>query len=256
MLLWTVHVLVVIPARIGSSRLPHKPLCLLHGQPLIRIVARRAVDYGLGRVVVASDDARVLRAVSSLAVDTVLTSPTHSSGTARVAEVVERPEYTGCGIVVNLQCDQPFVPREVVRGAIGCVEAGFPVGSAAVSLAADDQENPNRVKVVVAGGGRAVSFTRSPLYATGCESGNRVLHHVGVYAYTRAALLSWVASPQCEAERLERLEQLRPLRQGVPIGVACFDIPPPLAIDTRDDVRLASLGFVGSELLSRSRMSA
>jgi 3-deoxy-manno-octulosonate cytidylyltransferase (CMP-KDO synthetase) len=159
-------------------------------------------------------------------------------------------------MVVNLQCDQPFVPREVVRGAIGRVEAGFPVGSAAVSLAAGDQENPNRVKVVVQSGGRAVSFTRSPQYAIGGESGYRVLHHVGVYAYTRAALLSWAASPECAAERVERLEQLRPLRQGVPIGVACFDIPAPLAIDTREDLRQASSGFVGPELQSPSRMSA
>ncbi len=256
MLLWTVRVLIVIPARIGSSRLPHKPLCLLYGQPLIKIVARRAVGYGLGRVVVASDDARVLRAVSALTVDAVLTSSTHRSGTARVAEVIQRAEHSGCEIAVNLQCDQPFVPREVVRGAIGCVEAGFPVGSAAVSLAADDQANPHRVKVVVDNAGRAVSFTRSPPHATGCDSGYHVLHHVGVYAYTRAALLSWVASPECDAEREERLEQLRPLQQGVPIGVACFDIPAPLAIDTREDLRLASSGLVGPEFQSCSRMSA
>jgi 3-deoxy-manno-octulosonate cytidylyltransferase (CMP-KDO synthetase) len=236
------HVLSVIPARLGSTRLPNKPLRLLAGEPLIRRVAQRVLELGLdGPVVVATDSRRVASAVQGLGADAVLTSPWHQSGTEHVAEVIRRPEYAGFGLVLNVQGDEPFVPPEAVHGALARVAAGDPIGTAAAPMPPEHASDSNRVKVVVDGSGHAVTFTRSPVPSSPRTLVPPSLTHIGVYAYRRDALLAWVAAEPVAQETSERLEQLRPLALGMTIGVAVLDHAVPSGIDTEEDLALADL---------------
>jgi 3-deoxy-manno-octulosonate cytidylyltransferase (CMP-KDO synthetase) len=233
-----VRLLCVIPARLGSTRLPHKPLRLLGGEPLIRVVARRALELDLGGpVVVASDHPAVLQAVGPLAVAGVLTGP-HSSGTERVAAVVRRPEYLGADLVLNLQGDEPFLPREAAVGAVGRVLAGDDVGTAAQPLSDGAWRDPRRVKVEIDRRGRARRFFRTP-DAPACGKGWPTFQHMGVYAYRPDALARWMTLPPAADEAVEGLEQLRPLMCGMTIGVATVTEPAPHGIDTEDDLRTA-----------------
>jgi 3-deoxy-manno-octulosonate cytidylyltransferase (CMP-KDO synthetase) len=201
-------------------------------------VARRALALELGgAVVVASDHADVLAAVAPLGVRGVLTGP-HRSGTERVAEVVRRPEYAGADVVLNLQGDEPFLPRAAAAGAVGRVLAGDDVGTAAQPLAPDARRDPRRVKVEVDGRGRARRFYRTP-DAPACAHGEPTFQHIGVYAYRPATLARWVALPPTAEETTEGLEQLRPLRHGWTIGVATLADAAPHGIDTEDDLRTA-----------------
>ncbi len=183
------HLLCVIPARIGSTRLPEKPLRRIAGTPLICIVARRAQALNLGgQLVVATDDERVARVVRDIGIDAVLTDRRHQSGTERVAEVLARPSYAHADLVLNLQGDEPLVPADAVRGALARVTNGDAIGTAAAPLPPERAADPNRVKVTIDRNGRAVGFSRAPLPAgegASCE----YLQHIGVYAYTRRALL-------------------------------------------------------------------
>jgi 3-deoxy-manno-octulosonate cytidylyltransferase (CMP-KDO synthetase) len=234
-----VPLVCVIPARLGATRLPEKPLRLLAGEPLVRVVTRRALDLDLGGpVVVASDDERVLAAVAPLGVPAVLTRSDHASGTERVAEVASRPEYATADVVLNFQGDEPFLPRAAALGAVARVRAGDDVGTAAHPLAPGAWRDPHRVKVDVDGRGRALGFYRTPA-ARACPPRGATLQHVGVYAYSRDALRRWVALPATDEERAERLEQLRALRHGLQIGVALLDEPVPHGIDTEEDLLMA-----------------
>ena len=253
MLLWTVHVLFVIPARIGSSRIPRKPLRLLHGEPLVRRVVRNAlVSCGWSHVVVAADDQRVLEAVSDLDVDRVMSSPLHNSGTERVAEVMMRPEYADYNAAVNLQCDQVSAFGHATSSVLRCLGDGFPLATCAVPLAPRDLTDPNRVKVEIGSGGQALAFSRSAIHP---ERSTDVMLHVGIYAYTRSALSEWIALPAVAAEAQERLEQLRPLEHGMPIAVAVLDEPAPTVIDTSEDLRRARLAVPGSTAEPALRIS-
>jgi 3-deoxy-manno-octulosonate cytidylyltransferase (CMP-KDO synthetase) len=228
----------VIPARLAATRLPQKPLRLLRGEPLIRVVARRALSLDLGGpVVVASDDERVLEAVAPLGVPGVLTG-THRSGTDRVAEVARRPEYAGADVILNFQGDEPFLPREAAAGAVARVLGGDDVGTAAQPLSPDAWRDPRRVKVEVDGRGRALRFFRTP-GAPACTHQPPTFHHVGVYAYRPDTLARWSALPPTAAEEAEGLEQLRPLARGFTIGVATLTDSVPHGIDTEDDLETA-----------------
>lgn len=229
----------VIPARIASTRLPGKPLCLLRGEPLIRHVARHVRGFELdGPVVVASDDPRVLEAVGGLDVRTALTSSAHRSGTERVAEVAAHPDFAAAGVVLNVQGDEPFLPRTAAVGAVERVRGGDDVGTAAHPLAPGAWRDPHRVKVEIDGRGRARRFYRTPP-APACGRRPVTLQHVGVYAYRPAALRRWVALPPTPDEEAEGLEQLRPLAHGLRIGVAAIADAPAHGIDTHEDLRLA-----------------
>jgi 3-deoxy-manno-octulosonate cytidylyltransferase (CMP-KDO synthetase) len=237
-----VPVLGVIPARLGSSRLPRKPLLSLAGEPLILWVVRRVAQAGAcDRVVVATDAAAIAAVVERAGYEAVLTSPRHRSGTERVAEVVARASFSDFDIVLNVQGDEPLVALEAVQGALERVRGGEPIGTAAAPLAAELARDPNRVKVIVDARGRAVYFSRAPIpfdrdEGGGGGSGAGYLQHVGVYAYTRDALERWVRLPPVAAERCERLEQLRPLLHGIPIGVAVLREPAAPGVDTADDL--------------------
>ena len=158
------RVLGVIPARLGSTRLPHKPLQLLAGEPLVTRVVQRVREYGLvDTLVVATDASMVARVAERAGVATVLTDASHGSGTDRVAEVASRPEYAGFDIVVNIQADEPFLPLEALAGAIERVRSGDDIGTAASPLEAGLVSDPNKVKVVTDENGRALYFSRAPI---------------------------------------------------------------------------------------------
>lgn len=203
------------------------------------MVARHALELDLGGpVVVASDDESVLGAVTDLDVRPVLTGAAHGSGTERVAEVAGRPEYSDADIVLNLQGDEPFLPRTAALGAVERVRNGDDIGTAAQPLDPGGWRNPARVKVEIDGRGRARRFYRTP---TSVACGRRLpaFHHLGVYAYSPAVLQRWVAAPPTSDEAAEALEQLRPLALGMGIGVATVDERVPHGIDTEDDLRAA-----------------
>jgi 3-deoxy-manno-octulosonate cytidylyltransferase (CMP-KDO synthetase) len=177
-------------------------------------------------VVIATDALEVLEVARGFGALAELTASGHPSGTDRIAEVVERPRYRGFEVVANVQGDEPFVTEEQVHGALAAVQSGgwlagtvaAPIGSAA------EWRDPAVVKVVRDDAGAALLFSRAPVphsrdgepdFATGM-----FLRHVGIYAYARDALLRWVSLPEHPLERVERLEQLRPLAAGIRIGVA------------------------------------
>jgi 3-deoxy-manno-octulosonate cytidylyltransferase (CMP-KDO synthetase) len=206
---------------------------------LIRIVTRRALAFDLpGDVVVASDDQRVLDAVAALGVDCVLTGAGHASGTERVAEVAARRGLADADLVLNLQGDEPFLPREAAVGALDRVRAGDDIGTAAQPVTPEGRRDPHRVKVEVDGRGRALRFYRTPSPPV-CGFQSPAFQHLGVYAFRAAALRTWVALPRADGEITEGLEQLRPLAHGMRIGVAVLSAAAPHGIDTEHDLRLA-----------------
>ncbi|MDP1857690.1 MAG: 3-deoxy-manno-octulosonate cytidylyltransferase, partial [Gemmatimonadaceae bacterium] len=188
-------VLAVIPARLGATRLPRKPLRLLGGLPLVVRVWQHVIDMAVAdAVVVATDAADIVDAVIAAGGDVVLTSEHHPSGTDRIAEVARRPEYTKFSVIVNVQGDEPFVPVAAVRGALEMVTvAHFPLGTAAAHASPAILAEPNVVKVVCGEGGRALYFSRAPIpfLRERSETDERdalVRQHLGIYAYTRQAL--------------------------------------------------------------------
>jgi 3-deoxy-manno-octulosonate cytidylyltransferase (CMP-KDO synthetase) len=239
--------LVVIPARLGAMRLPRKPLRLLSGLPLIVRVWQRISQMNVAdAVVVATDDESVASAVRKAGAECVLTSDRHSSGTERVAEVATHPRFQDYTTIVNVQGDEPFIGPDAVRGAANLVASGqFPIGTAASRASTEILETPSLVKVVVADDGRAMYFSRAPIpylrdQADHPRLAERTLQHIGVYSYSREALREWVALPPHPLEEIERLEQLRPLAAGLPIGVAVTNEAPASGIDTEEDLERAN----------------
>jgi 3-deoxy-manno-octulosonate cytidylyltransferase (CMP-KDO synthetase) len=233
----------IIPARLGSTRLPNKPLQLLAGEPLITRVIERVLDHGLvAELVVATDSARVAEVVEQSSIRAVLTAASHETGTERVAEVAGRPEFSAFDVVVNIQGDEPFISREAIAGAIARVEQGDDVGTAAAPLQPGLVADPSRVKLVTDAGGRALYFSRSviPFRRESSDSADGLYwQHVGIYAYSPQALRRWVSLPPCAAEQAERLEQLRALHHGLTIGVARLEEAVLPGVDTADDLRRA-----------------
>jgi 3-deoxy-manno-octulosonate cytidylyltransferase (CMP-KDO synthetase) len=249
--------LAVIPARLGALRLPRKPLRLLAGLPIAVRVWSRVRDMGVAdRVVVATESPEVATVLSDAGAECVLTDPGHQSGTERVAEVARRPEYAAYDVMVNVQGDEPFLSADAIRGAVAQVRGGgFDIGTTAVPATPSILARPEAVKVVMDDAGRALYFSRAPIPWLRDESDRAVRDplvrlHLGVYAYTRAALMAWVALPPHPLELAERLEQLRPLAAGRPIGVAVStEVPPMGGIDTEEDLMRANdlwLEFAGA----------
>jgi 3-deoxy-manno-octulosonate cytidylyltransferase (CMP-KDO synthetase) len=203
------------------------------------------------RVVVATDSAEVADVLRPVGAECVLTRATHASGTDRVAEVAAQPAFRGYDVVVNVQGDEPFLGGSAVRGAVDEVVSGrFTLGTAAVPASPAVLGEPSVVKVVCADDGRALYFSRAPIPFLRDASDQSVRdplvrQHLGVYAYTRAALAAWVALPAHALELSERLEQLRPLAAGAAMGVALvYDQPLMGGIDTEADLVMANRLYV------------
>jgi len=239
--------LVVIPARLGAMRLPRKPLRLLSGLPLIVRVWQRISQMNVAdAVVVATDDDSIASTVREAGADCAMTSREHNSGTERVAEVADLPRFKRYTTIVNVQGDEPFIGREAVSGAAQLVASGkFPLGTSASRASTEILDTPSLVKVVVGDDGRAMYFSRAPIpflrdMADAARLAERTLQHIGVYAYSREALRKWVSLPPHPLEEIERLEQLRPLAAGLPIGVAITREAPASGIDTEEDLERAN----------------
>jgi len=194
------------------------------------------------RLVVATDAREIAAVVERAGYEAVLTSADHQSGTERVAEVVGSKSFSSYDVVLNVQGDEPLVAPAALHGAVARVRRGAPIGTAAGDLERALAGDPNRVKVVTDTGGRAVYFSRAPIPFDRDGTGDVIYHqHVGVYAYTREALERWIRLAPVPEERWERLEQLRPLLHGIPIGVALFSGPAAPGVDTADDLRYAEI---------------
>ena len=198
----------------------------------------------LDHAVVATDSTEVANLCKSLGAPVEMTSPDHPSGTDRVAEVADRSEYRGYDVIANVQGDEPLLKEAHVRATIDLVRDGtWEVGTCATPLNSDDaRTDPTVVKLGRAANGRALYFSRAPIPYKRDErpvaeelEREPYLRHVGIYAYTREALNDWVALAPSQLERLESLEQLRPLEAGLRIGVTIVGAADP-GVDTMADV--------------------
>ncbi len=234
-------VLILIPARMASTRLPGKPLAEIAGAPMIVHVVRRAEAAALGPVVVATDSAEIAAAVDKSGGRAVLTRADHTSGSDRIFEALGKLDPAGrVEIVVNVQGDLPTIAPAVIAASLG------PLADPAVDIATlaaqitkpAERTNPNVVKVVGTPVGRsrlrALYFTR----ATAPAGDGPLYHHIGLYAYRRAALERFVTLPPSTLEQREKLEQLRALEAGMRIDVAIVDTVP-LGVDTPEDLETA-----------------
>jgi 3-deoxy-D-manno-octulosonate cytidylyltransferase len=241
--------LAVIPARLGATRLPRKPLRLLAGLPLVVRVWERVVELELfDKVIVATDSTEIEAVVLERGGEVVRTSDHCRSGTERVIEVV-RLGHAEYDAIVNVQGDEPFVSQTALLGARGMVtEGGYSIGTAAVTAGPEILANANIVKVVTTDAGQAMYFSRAPIPflrdASDAElQRTQIYQHVGVYAYKPDVLLNWDTMPESPLEPIERLEQLRPLQAGIPIGVALIDEQVWPGIDTEEDLERANRDF-------------
>lgn len=242
--------IVAIPARYGSTRLPGKPLRLLRGEPLIVHVARRARAAGAVRVVVATDDDRIARALAGSDVDVCMTRPEHASGSDRLAECAIREGWRDDALVVNLQGDEPFAPAVGIRAVAEALrEDDAPMATLAAPIESNERWfDPNCVKVACDLRGRALYFSRAPIpwardalardrHAT--PAARAVLRHIGIYCYRAGFLKTFAALPPTPLERTEALEQLRALEHGYGIAVRITPAPFPPGIDTPEDLARA-----------------
>jgi 3-deoxy-manno-octulosonate cytidylyltransferase (CMP-KDO synthetase) len=220
-------VLAIIPARYASTRLPGKPLVVLGGKTMIeRVWQRVALAHSVTRVVVATDDERVLNAVRAFGGDAVMTRATHRSGTERAAEVAAGPLGQGSiRFVVNVQGDEPLLDPAGIDAAIEALDSESEIGVAtlAVPIAVTSEiMDPNVVKTVLDFEDRALYFSRAPIPWVRDREGlvhARHLKHLGLYAFRRDTLLEFPTLPAGVLERLEQLEQLRWLENGYSIRV-------------------------------------
>ncbi|MGD9544240.1 MAG: 3-deoxy-manno-octulosonate cytidylyltransferase [Methylocystis sp.] len=229
--------IIVIPARLGSTRLPGKALADIDGRPLVVRVWERACAAALGPVVVATDSAEIAHAVDAAGGRTALTSGAHVCGSDRIGEALRTLDPQGVhGAVVNLQGDQPYLPDGALQAALELLDdSAVDVGTLACPASAAEANDPNAVKLVAASLAprrvRALYFTRAPAPH---GDGPR-LKHLGVYAFRRAALERFASLPPSPLERRERLEQLRALEAGMRIDAALLDKGAP-SVDTERDL--------------------
>ncbi len=233
--------IVLIPARMGSTRLPGKPLADIHGEPMIIHVWRRAIEADVGPVLVAADDPAIVAAVKAAGGEAVLTRADHASGSDRIFEAVEAfdPERR-FNVVVNVQGDLPTIEADAVRAAVAPLDdSAVDIATLATPIRREaERDDPNVVKAV---GARIDDKRLRALYFTRARAPwgeGDLLHHIGLYAYRREALARFVALAPSPLELRERLEQLRALEAGMRIDIALVDVAP-LGVDTPEDLTRA-----------------
>jgi 3-deoxy-manno-octulosonate cytidylyltransferase (CMP-KDO synthetase) len=239
--------IILIPARLASTRLPGKPLADIHGVPMIVHVLRRAEAARIGRVVVATDASEIAAAVTAHGGQSVMTRADHPSGSDRIFEALTQIDPEGhVDTVINVQGDLPTLEPGDLQAVLAPLEnpAADIATLAAVIRKEEEHTNPNVVKVVGTGIGparlRALYFTR----ATAPYGDGPRYHHIGLYAYRRAALERFIALPPSPLEQREKLEQLRALEAGMRIDVAIVDSVP-LGVDTPHDLETARQTLAG-----------
>ena len=251
--------IVIIPARLKSSRLPDKPLADIGGLPMVVRVAERAAASGAERVIVAVDDERVAAVCRQHGLTTVMTRADHPTGTDRLAEVVEKLELPDETIIVNVQGDEPLMPVAVID-EVAALLADRPdcaMATAAHTIGdVDDFFNPNVVKVVLDQANTALTFSRAPIpwprdafrvTRQALPAGFAPLHHLGLYAYRARFLRRFPTLEQAPLEKLESLEQLRALYYGEKIAVTVLDAALPAGVDTAEDLERVRRVFAASQ---------
>ncbi|PJG85865.1 3-deoxy-manno-octulosonate cytidylyltransferase [Conservatibacter flavescens] len=243
---------VIIPARYASSRLPGKPLADIAGKPMIAHVVERAKLSGASRVIVATDHEQVRQAVENIA-EVCMTSDKHSSGTERLAEVVEKLAIADEEIIVNIQGDEPLIPPVIVNQvATNLANSGVNMATLAVQIhSAEELFNPNAVKVLTDKEGYALYFSRAVIpwhrdeFATLSQNqfdvsqlniGSVYLRHIGIYAYRAGFIKHYVQWQPTALEQIESLEQLRVLWYGEKIHVELAKEVPAVGVDTPEDL--------------------
>lgn len=247
--------LVVIPARYASTRLPGKPLLDIAGKSLLQRVYEQACQSAANRVVIATDDLRVKHAADAFQAEVCMTSENHSSGTERIAEVVEILGLDEHQVIVNVQGDEPMLPPSLIdltakslleKQAADMATLCFPIGDTTELI------NPNVVKVVFDNDGYALYFSRAPI-PWDREGFNRNIlcpdnqqtveleqgvffRHIGIYAYRASFITDYVKTSSSKLEQLEKLEQLRAMENGHRIAVSVVDIDPGQGVDTAEDL--------------------
>jgi len=259
---------VIIPARLGSTRLPGKPLADLAGKPMVVRVAEQARLSGADLVVVACDHPHILEACQQHGVMAYLTRDDHLSGTDRIAEVAELLGLADDAVIVNVQGDEPLIDPALIAATAAKITAGVEMATAAHPILSPQEAfNPNVVKVVLDKAGRAMYFSRAtiPWYrdafsdqngAAGGKAGiiatgvlpdrYTVFRHIGLYAYTHAFLRLYPTLEAPPLEQIEALEQLRVLWNGYPIAVHVTTTVPLAGVDTPEDLERVRLYYVQS----------
>lgn len=233
--------LVLVPARLAATRLPGKPLADIHGEPMIVHVWRRAVEAGVGTVVVAADSPEVAEAVVAAGGQAVLTRPDHPSGSDRIHEALEALDPDrDFNVIVNVQGDLPTLDPTAIRACLGpLADPEVDVATLVAEITREEEKTaPSVVKMVGSevspGRFRCLYFTR----ATAPTGPGPLWHHIGLYAYRREALERFVTLPPSPLELREKLEQLRALEAGMRIDAVKVDVTP-LGVDTPEDLERA-----------------
>lgn len=248
---------VVVPARIGSTRLPRKVLRELAGKPMVQWTWQAACKSGATQVVVATDSEEVANTCRAFGAQVRLTSIDHQSGTDRAAEVAQLEQWPDHTIVVNLQGDEPLMPPELLRKTAQLLEqdSGADIATLAHPLKTREEWlNPNIVKLVRNAQGRALYFSRAPIpwrregitREPPLPDGRLAVRHMGLYAYRVGALKRFAALPPSALERCEALEQLRALENGMAIAIGLLQNAPPHGVDTEKDLALATAQLTAS----------
>ncbi len=226
-------IITVIPARLGATRLPNKPLADIAGIPMVIRVAQQAAQ--VGEVLIACAEEEIAKVARAYGFNAIITDPALPSGTDRVYAAV-RATGRNYSYIVNVQGDLPFIAPSTIAAVAECIKrGGCDVATAAALITEESQiDDPNVVKVVLAASGQALYFSRARApYGNGAY-----YHHVGLYAYTAAALEKFVSLPPSPLEQRERLEQLRVMESGGKIKVELVhDIP--ISVDTPQDLERA-----------------
>jgi 3-deoxy-manno-octulosonate cytidylyltransferase (CMP-KDO synthetase) len=243
---------VVIPARYASARLPGKVLLGIAGKPMIQWVYERACASRAREVLIATDDLLIVSAAHSFGAQTIMTESTHRSGTDRIAEVARLQKWADSDIVVNVQGDEPLIPAALID-QVGAVLESNPAAQIATLATAIGSTaefmDPNAVKVVSDGEGRALYFSRAPIPwdRDGATAGvvsqksfSGARRHVGIYGYRVGGLLRLAALEPSPLEQREKLEQLRALENGIEIRVADSVEPPGPDVNTAADLERVS----------------
>jgi 3-deoxy-manno-octulosonate cytidylyltransferase (CMP-KDO synthetase) len=231
---------IIIPARLQSVRLPEKPLALIAGAPMIVHVYNRACEADIGAVYVACDDVRIADAVQKAGGKAVMTRADHASGSDRIAEALQQIDaQKNFDVVINVQGDVPTIESQVVRAVLTPL-ADDTVDIATLACAItlpQERTDPSVVKPVLSFLPRSATLARALYFSrASVPHGEGILyHHIGIYAYRRAALDRFVSLPPSPLEMREKLEQLRALEAGMHIGVAVVDTVP-LGVDTPEQL--------------------
>jgi 3-deoxy-manno-octulosonate cytidylyltransferase (CMP-KDO synthetase) len=232
---------VVIPARYASTRLPGKPLRLIHDRPMIEWVYRAAASSPAEQVIVATDDDRILQAVEAFGGQSCKTRADHETGTDRIVEVTHNMGWSDDTVIVNLQGDEPLMPAQnLTQVAANLLASGFEMATLHKTIATESANDPNLVKLVCNQQGRALYFSRSIIPYQRDFSETSYFGHIGLYAYRVGFLKIYAGLKPCMLEQSEKLEQLRALYYGYNIHTQEAAKTPGRGVDTEEDLDIVT----------------